>query len=875
MDGDMDCEYAGRTIETNDDIASCSSWVIDEKEYRQALSVFDRASDLEVKSLKIHYERLFKWLNESKEENATLRKSNDDLRVELKFSTETCNSLAIANSNYQNNIRVIKRESENAWDNLEKTNERDRKSVSTISELKTSLGEIKSEIVDSKNIIIDKETIIAELKDNICELQNKLVNQQLIVDDLDKQKRCHEKENDDLIQRVHILQNKNTSLEHLSSQKSEDTQREKKRRECVHSELCSIQDTLNKERAEHQKTKEEATTLKDLLKNQSSQVRKVTQLYEEEKQRYLCLEKKLQMMTTKNSDLKLENKTILDSLYESHNCEKRQSNKVDRLTLETLQLQKKLDRDRTNALRYQRLIYDQKQSMDLTCEENKLLHKEVDRLKRCDEQMRIDVRTLVQERSVNQGRLQKSEQKLNDADAQVSQKSYEIKSLEREVKAINDQKTMLSTEVGDVEHEKKRLMMEITSLKRQIDLVLDEVKAKTNQVNEFKRIIQEWQKKFKSQKQEHDKIKNNRNRTLKHLNESAAEVEQLQARNNVLMTEIEQLKDEIIVKDSAYVKACYGHKNDQAHAEKYQKDASRVREILETNDDTINKQNSEIKKMASMITSMDDNARKSRHDNEKLQNERDVLGTQLIRSRDTNALLCEKVKIQSDMLKRGEAQYRERINDIKILKLKLKDTMHKLNLSASGKANIEELQLELLRKQKELFEEKTKIKILSEELENPLNVHRWRRLEGRDPSSFELIHKVGSLQKRLLQKNELIMQKDVLCLEQQQQNEKLKITLERRCSDNMGDDKIQLNVLKNAVKEKTRQLQAQTGELNMIKAQSDQIKHELGIAKRQISKQKTRFEDSVMNNENWREPKISGSEENFQFRKSHWQTNKN
>jgi len=875
MDGDMDCEHAGRTIENNDDITSCSSWIIDENEYRQALSVFDRATDLEVKSLKIHYERLFKWLNESSEENATLRKSNDDLRVELKSSAETCNSLAIANSNYQNNIRAIKRESENAWDSLEKANERDRKSVSAISELKTSLGVIKSEIVDSKNIILDKETIIAELKDNICELQNKLVNQQLVVDDFDKQKRCHEKANDDLLQRVHILQNKNISLERMSSQKFEDSQREKKRRECVHSELCGIQDTLHKERAEHQKTKEEVTTLKDLLKNQSSQVRKVTQLYEEEKQRYSCLEKKLQMMTTKNSDLKLENKTISESLYESHNCEKRHSNKVDQLTLEKLQIQKKLDRDSTNALRYQRLIYDQKQSMDLTCEENKLLQKEVDRLKRCDEQMRIDVRTLVQERSVNQGRLQKSEQKLNDADVQVSQKNYEIKSLEREVKAINDQKAMLSTKVGDVEHEKQRLTMEITSLKRQIDLVLDEVKAKTNQANEFKRIIQEWQKKFKSQKQEHDKIKNNRNRTLKQLNESAAEVERLQARNNVLMTEIEQLKEEIIVKDSAYVKACYGHKNDQARAEKYQKDASRVREILETNDDTINKQNSEIKKLASMITSMDDNARKSRYDNEKLQNERDVLGTQLIRSRDTNALLCEKVKIQSDMLKRGEAQYRERINDIKILKLKLKDTMYKLNLSASGKANIEELQHELLQKHKELFEEKTKIKILSEELENPLNVHRWRRLEGKDPSSFELIHKVGSLQKRLLQKNELIMQKDVICLEQQQQNEKLKVTLERRCSDDMGDVKIQLNVLKNAVKEKTRQLQAQTGELNMIKAQSDQFKYELEIAKRKISEQKARFEDSVMNTENWRKPKISGSEEIFQFRKSHWQTNKN
>jgi hypothetical protein len=32
--------------------------------------------------------------------------------------------------------------------------------------------------------------------------------------------------------------------------------------------------------------------------------------------------------------------------------------------------------------------------------------------------------------------------------------------------------------------------------------------------------------------------------------------------------------------------------------------------------------------------------------------------------------------------------------------------------------------------QKDLLQEKTKVKALSEELENPMNIHRWRKLEG-------------------------------------------------------------------------------------------------------------------------------------------------
>jgi len=53
-----------------------------------------------------------------------------------------------------------------------------------------------------------------------------------------------------------------------------------------------------------------------------------------------------------------------------------------------------------------------------------------------------------------------------------------------------------------------------------------------------------------------------------------------------------------------------------------------------------------------------------------------------------------------------------------------------------------------------VLQERTKVKALSEELENPLNVHRWRKLEGSDPSTYEMIQKIQTLQKRLITKTE-------------------------------------------------------------------------------------------------------------------------
>lgn len=46
------------------------------------------------------------------------------------------------------------------------------------------------------------------------------------------------------------------------------------------------------------------------------------------------------------------------------------------------------------------------------------------------------------------------------------------------------------------------------------------------------------------------------------------------------------------------------------------------------------------------------------------------------------------------------------------------------------------MKTEIFQLQRELLQEKTKVKALSEELENPMNVHRWRKLEGSDPGKL-------------------------------------------------------------------------------------------------------------------------------------------
>ena len=160
-------------------------------------------------------------------------------------------------------------------------------------------------------------------------------------------------------------------------------------------------------------------------------------------------------------------------------------------------------------------------------------------------------------------------------------------------------------------------------------------------------------------------------------------------------------------------------------------------------------------------------------------NERDILGTQLIRRNDELALLYEKIKIQQSTLNKGEVQYSQRLEDIRILKLEIKKMRRERTILSKSVANVDDLRYyyhsycyrmtlilsctlthlcayrrELYHVQRELLREQTRCKALEDELENPMNIHRWRKLEGSDPSTYEMVQKIHTLQRRLIQKTQ-------------------------------------------------------------------------------------------------------------------------
>ena len=139
-------------------------------------------------------------------------------------------------------------------------------------------------------------------------------------------------------------------------------------------------------------------------------------------------------------------------------------------------------------------------------------------------------------------------------------------------------------------------------------------------------------------------------------------------------------------------------------------ETSRMKRQLDSNDDVIHKQDAEIQRLASMIRRMDEEALTQRKEYDQVINERDILGTQLIRRNDELALLYEKLKIQMSTLRKGEAQYAARLQDVRVLRLKIRDLMRELSIAKGSTAQLDDLKPELVATQRELLQEKTKVR---------------------------------------------------------------------------------------------------------------------------------------------------------------------
>eukprot|EP00882_Tetradesmus_deserticola_P008907 GHRQ01009397.1.p1 GENE.GHRQ01009397.1~~GHRQ01009397.1.p1 ORF type:complete len:575 (+),score=315.40 GHRQ01009397.1:1157-2881(+) len=412
------------------------------------------------------------------------------------------------------------------------------------------------------------------------------------------------------------------------------------------------------------------------------------------------------------------------------------------------------------------------------------------------------------------------------------------RNLEQEVAAYRAEVQRSAKQLVQLEKEREKYSVEASEANARYMQALDEVKVREVALVELQKRIGDGDGRLKQQQALYEAVRADRNMYSKSLIEAQDEISEMKRKFKIMGHQIEQLKEELGAKDLALVKEHFDHMKVEKEKEGLRMELNKARGNIAEAESAIAMQKAQLEKLNHVVAEADAERVRQKKELDLVLGERDILGTQLIRRNDELALLYEKVKIQHSTLNRGQLQYRDRLNEIRVLKIKLADLKRELHVLRTGVANVDVLKREVASLGRQLLQERTKVRALGEELENPLNVHRWRKLEGSDPSTYEMIQKIQTLQKRLISKTEEAVEKDLLIQEKEKLYVELKGILARQPGPEVAE---QLSIYQASLRDKTKQLKAMASELNMYQAQVAEYKYEIERLTRDLGGLKKKY----------------------------------
>ncbi|XP_068625385.1 cilia- and flagella-associated protein 58-like [Battus philenor] len=329
---------------------------------------------------------------------------------------------------------------------------------------------------------------------------------------------------------------------------------------------------------------------------------------------------------------------------------------------------------------------------------------------------------------------------------------------ELEISAAQNNKQRLC--IRQMEKDKDRMLEETIALNDKIDEITEEVRLRTAEILDLNKALREEAINSRKLSVALDATRAERNMLHKNLTEAVDEIQDLKQKLKMLAYQIEQLKEDISSKESG-LKSCEGalakcnKKNEQLRSE-VQAGLGKLGEARA--DITALRQ--EEARLTRIINESDAARAKLKKELEGMMNERDVVGAQLVRRNDEISLLYEKIRILEITLHRGERQYEQRVEDIRLLRLEIIRLRKEKNLLSKGIENMTDLRLEVFNLERELGRSRLRVRALEEALETPLNVHRWRKLQGTDPEIVTLTHKLRLTQKKVLAQSETLVLKE-------------------------------------------------------------------------------------------------------------------
>lgn len=459
-----------------------------------------------------------------------------------------------------------------------------------------------------------------------------------------------------------------------------------------------------------------------------------------------------------------------------------------------------------------------------------LLNRELEAEKKQSELMATKLDEMLREREVLNKMLVKANDRSQTTFDLMKIKENTLKNLQNEINGLKAHVKRQRAQIQQLVSEREKYDKEAAQATQKYMTALEEAKLQDLQIASLQQKIMESESRLKQQQNLYEAVRTDRNVYSKQLIESQEEIGSMKRKFKIMNHQIEQLKEEITSKDHALVKEHFDHHKVDKEKEVLKNELLRIKKQIQSSEQIILNQELEITKLTKIIQEADEEKQRQTKELGGVVHDRDTLRQQLIQRNAELTVLYEKIKIQKSTLTKGQAQFEDKQKEIAGLQKRIHALSFEKDASNNQLGYEDSLKRELFRLEKELLEEKTKIRALSDELDHPLNVHRWRKLEGSDPKRFEMLRKLQQLQRKLIQKYDETTTKDLLILEKEKLYVELKSILARQPGAEVAE---QLVVYRETLKGKQNQMRQMEDELQLYKMQVDEYRRDLEQLERQ------------------------------------------
>ncbi|KFV14163.1 Coiled-coil domain-containing protein 147, partial [Pterocles gutturalis] len=793
-----------------------------QKDFQDVINLLKGDKTLE--KFRIEYEKLHAVLKKSHENEKRLMEKCRELNAELVANSSKVAALTKLSKDDRGTISSLKTEIEKAWKMVDTAHEKEQKAKETINSLQEEIARL--------NNLVEQESGLS-------------LGQEYNIRDLLKQKEETTKERDQLLSEVVKLRQSLTQ----ATEQQQDAERAKTEAEQsimqLQQEIQLHQNEASREARKKEKMEKELKNLLAEMDNKQAEIKNLQQHIQRNKEEQLKMEqhlkeqkilneragKELEEFQTKNNKLMQEREQhsvmleeVMRDIQQKTAELKARDDEVTQMRLEISKLNKVRD------VLQNKLCVAEEQKVEAGRERNTLrnqisaLERELEAAKKQAEIDKKAIDGLMRERDMLSKNLVKATSTTQKQINLVKLHEQSKKNLEDEIQNYKNEAQKQRKIIYQLEKERDCFINETSELKQKVLQHLKDIETREMQICDYEKKIEESAIKLKQQQNLCETVRTERNLHSKNLIEAKGEIAEMKTKLKTLTHQVDQLKEEIADKEAALVKAHLDHQQTEKEKEILKAELLNMKkQALETKR-FIENQEAEEQKLLKIIVEADAERLKQKKEYDRVINERDILGSQLVRRNDEVALLYEKIKIQQSILNKGETQYRQRMEDIRLLKMEIKKLRREKGILGKTVANVEELRHEVHHLQKELLRERTRCKVLEGELENPLNVHRWRKLEASDPSTYELIQKIQRLQKQLITKTGEVIEKELLLQEKEKLYVELKHVLARQPGPEAAE---QLQLYRHTLQEKTKQLKVLSSELNMYESQSQEYKYEI------------------------------------------------